>query len=490
MNLLIFSILLITIFLTIIIFVSKTYQHFQSKEIKIHKQYIKDYVNYNNIVKSCIIQLCNYLKQIYTQQIIDIDNNHDTKTFINTYIIDKMNDSAITGTTVSTDASRTNILRRFINYIFNVGNDSTHVEGQTYPTSQNDYKKEQIYSDLIKLLKNPIDKKIQHIDRNTGLLKEINLASEYDLIKYNLINKNFNKLQDNFLNILESTYSKYNNLPCILYSKSECPIDTTENNSTNLPCLYDNNNKICYPKDIHINSHIRIEDCSALSKYGEKYCKKVKDISNKYCNYNSNHNQCSSENPIKILPTVTSNNNTDCGMYDNSAYYYDTKSKKYTKKPEKLNDSEENLLTLCNNNDRCKSVSETLYNNDNVNTCIPKDYLLSATHINNKEECESHENYKWSNVNNKCINISESECNNIENNVVCNYKNNCYWENAGNIYNGQNRNYGYCKEFDISKIDNLLDKIHEHEIKKIAKLKILDEQINKSISKFNKFISN
>jgi hypothetical protein len=608
-------ILLLLIIILFIIYIFKNSMEFftnilqyPNKEIEIHENSIKKYINFN--------REDNVKKITYVDKIIELiqKNEHNLldKTNLLTFI---------------------NSIKVIIEKKIECKSDSPKFNCNSNKEYCNNHKIDIncVLLDALKIIGSSSNKiKCKDKDITSDINKYLN--NVYTDFK----SKNYFNMRNNFIYILDTlcptkNENKYNKMPCIFYNSIECP--TGGNNR----CVYDNINNLCIPSNKDTPIHV-IEDCESLSPYGEKYCTKynnktgsscswsktkcVNDSINLKCNehkpknkldckqygdkckYSSNiidingikhiseicydesdlenKNFClnfpntdlSSDNNLNKCSTAFKNNNIvyplnseldnkndlPCSLFDSSKYYYNEIHNMFIEKEDRIitakkdggeridelsykkgdkfiiveelenkykvielinknilglvdiNDSDgisnfnidtttnnhsnkliinnENLLRdMCENTlddngiNKCKYISHKSYNNKNINSCLPKNVKLESNFIFNKNDCNSNPDYKWSDINTKCINLN-GNCNNVKNKYICNLKNNCLWQNAGIQYDEER---GYCKDFDNSEIEKTVDNYYEIKKDKVFKTKILENNYDEYLNKFIKF---
>ena len=138
-------------------------------------------------------------------------------------------------------------------------------------------------------------------DNKTGRLINVRKPLFIELISNYLMNQDVFSVIDVLYNIYEEKYIKhlpqYNNnmqkLPCLIYDKSSCPIDRCQLSTI------DSDNSICHPKyvdNVPLDISARVDSCSVVTPYGEKYCESTKDKNGNSCVFDNVRNKCVKEN--------------------------------------------------------------------------------------------------------------------------------------------------------------------------------------------------
>ena len=127
------------------------------------------------------------------------------------------------------------------------------------------------------------------------ILKDDNLSNDkFNLLLYTkFMNKNINEfidlLKNKLFDIEFEEKTEYNFLPCLFYNKDNCPASK---------CQFIDNT--CLPKEGNLPFNNKIDNCNALSIYGEKQCKLTKNKKNNgFCKWSAQHQKCLNplENP-------------------------------------------------------------------------------------------------------------------------------------------------------------------------------------------------
>jgi hypothetical protein len=328
------------------------------------------------------------------------------------------------------------------------------------------------YGDTCKYSSNIIDingnKHISEICYDESDLKNKNFCLNFpntDLSSNNKLNKCNKTLQNNnIVYSLNSELDNNNDLPCSLFDSSKYYYNETHN--------------------IFIEKESRI--IIAEKDGGEQ----IDELSYKKGDKFIILEELETENKYKVIGFI--NQNILGFVYINDSngipnFKIDTINNNHS---EKIIINNENLLKdMCENtvddNDlqKCKYISHKSYNNKHINSCLPKNVKLESNFIFNKNDCNSNPDYKWSDINNQCINLN-GNCNNTKNKYVCNLKDNCLWQNAGIQYDEER---GYCKDFDNSELEKNVDNYYEIKRDKVFKTKTLENNYETYLNKFIKF---
>ena len=169
--------------------------------------------------------------------------------------------------------------------------------------------------------------------------------------------------------------------------------------------------------------------------------------------------------------------NLDCGHFDTSNYKLNQNKTHYIKKDnsEKYRGTKENAKMLCQQytNNRCNYIEHSLYNNEKIDKCIPKDVHLSDNYIKDEAECKMLGNqFLGKKGNKKCVNIN-AKCNDIKHSALCTkLSNRCYWTPTGSHPPDSNDTFerGYCMNNDTLDLEKMIDDFHNHEISQKANI--------------------
>lgn len=338
MKKIIFSIILLILILLVFRNKIEFFTSYPDSAMKIHDKWINETVNYirneRNNITHCLDMLKELLNLENLNQFINNIRDNDLNEIItnNNLIVSKIN---LLLPRVNLNERRLlNILKRYltcnINYYQSVNNISSATtpaniatnsptsmatiptsittspttEATTTPTSEaTNTTSVNVETFTSNQVQNECDSFIDEItehtqfDNTTGQLVNIRKPLFIELVSNYIMIQDIDSVIDVLYNIYDEKYIKhlpqYNNniekMPCLIYDKSSCPIDRCQLSDIN------NENTICHPKYTQNNPSdisARVDSCSVLTPYGEKYCEATKDKFGDSCVFDHVRNKC------------------------------------------------------------------------------------------------------------------------------------------------------------------------------------------------------
>ena len=223
-----------------------------------------------------------------------------------------------------------------------------------------------------------------HFDKSE--FKKYDLANDLHLIHKYFIYRDLN----NLLHILKKKLMKHyifehdqykssDYIPCVIYDKKSCPSNKSNSNSNSKCELVDD---ICVPRingsDKNINNN-PIDDCNAISNYGENLCNRTTNKQNQDCVWNELTHTCRNpekeNDPIECIDIKGNNFKKKCNELD------DGNKCDYISKEVKGSNGNSHTYEFCYDKDLKKK---------NNMTCLNFSGILDDSNSNDKELLEKY----------------------------------------------------------------------------------------------------
>lgn len=256
---------------------------YPDQDIKTHERWIKYHANDTLLKKRDIIRYLNLLKNEIKLLFYSSAYDNIMKAHNNIEITERRN-------FIATEFLK--FLRRFVQnsdptepvIVVNVGNDETRI------ASFNTENFQKLTNHLLEYIRcnssngeacsnyKYTEKQAKHF--KNSMLKEYDLVNNLDLIYKYFVERDINNLSRLIYKILEKFYVYENpeykpdtELPCVIYDDKTCP------KGENDKCDWNYSDNLCIPKENDGSNIFQynnpIEDCNAISNYGQNYCNRT-----------------------------------------------------------------------------------------------------------------------------------------------------------------------------------------------------------------------
>lgn len=121
--------------------------------------------------------------------------------------------------------------------------------------------------------------------------------------------------------------------------------------------------------------------------------------------------------------------------------------------------------------------------------CIPKDSInVEAELIKDKGSCK--DNLYWSENNGICLNV-DGKCDSFKHKNVCNLYKHCLWQQSDDKADGNEYEYGYCRDLSssLNRVEDLIDTIHQKHLENAVELKGIEDSVSKLVPKFKNVLT-
>lgn len=316
----------------------------------------------------------------------------------------------------------------------------------------------------------------------------------YEPLSQRCLNPNLDNLPNGAISV-DNNEKLDNAEQChLVYSNDIEEMEKQCENNTNYNCSFkrtiDINNKeqgICYAK----NEDSRPDNFCLSFSNTNLIDKELEDLGCKRINRNINGNTIN-----YVIPLDEDMNSLSCQLFDSSKKKYNSAGTQSNKSDNDIAyiHSPLNQKQLCNGlienngNKKCQYLEYNKYIPSNHNSkyskvgmCIPNQISLNIKPdlIDSENKCNN--GLIWSSVNNKCIN-PDAKCQHIKYKNLCNYHDSCLWQ-AGTLQSDESQDYeaGYCRDLtpSLDRIEDLLDNIHERNLKSSVEVNAIEEKLTK-----------